>query len=49
MSLAYNIPHPQVSELLCHATDTAGLSDGLVQIRELGDFAIFYRAAGLLQ
>ena len=31
------------------AAANAGLSDTFVQIRELGDFSVLYRAAGLLQ
>lgn len=46
VSLGYDIERSKVSELLCLAVDDAGLSDSFVQIRELGDFSITYRAAG---
>jgi small-conductance mechanosensitive channel len=46
VSLGYDIERSKISALLCLAVDDAGLSDGFVQIRELGDFSITYRAAG---
>ncbi|MEM6808250.1 MAG: mechanosensitive ion channel family protein, partial [Pseudomonadota bacterium] len=36
-------------KLLREATHVAGLKDGFVQVRELGDFSIVYRVAGLLE
>jgi small conductance mechanosensitive channel len=46
VSLGYDIERSKISELLCLAVDDAGLSESFVQIRELGDFSITYRAAG---
>ena len=43
------MPHVQVSEILRAATAVAGLKDGFVHVRELGDYAISYRVAGLLE
>jgi len=49
ISLAYDIPRTTVSTVLSNAAEQTGLSNCYVQIRELGDFAIVYRVAGLLQ
>jgi len=49
VSLGYDVPHVQVSEILRAATAVAGLKDGFVHVRELGDYAISYRVAGLLE
>ncbi len=49
VSLGYDIPHTRVAELLREATAKAGLTDGFVQVRALGDFSVVYRAAGLLE
>lgn len=46
VSLGYDIARSKISELLCLAVEDAGLTDGFVQIRELGDFSVTYRAAG---
>ena len=46
VSLGYDIERSKISGLLCLAVEDAGLSDGFVQIRELGDFSVTYRAAG---
>jgi small-conductance mechanosensitive channel len=48
VSLGYDVSHARASEVLCTAAETAGLEDGFVQVRELGDFAVTYRVAGLL-
>lgn len=46
VSLGYDVSRSKISELLCFAVEDAGLSDSFVQIRELGDFSVTYRAAG---
>jgi small conductance mechanosensitive channel len=48
VSLGYDVAYQQVFDVLRRATAQAGLSDGFVQVRELGDFSVTYRAAGLL-
>lgn len=48
LSLGYDVPHERVTQLLLSAIEAAGLADGFVQIRNLGDFSITYRACGLL-
>jgi len=47
VSLGYDVPRRRVEELLLAAADKAGLKDPFVQIRELGDFSVTYRIAGL--
>jgi small-conductance mechanosensitive channel len=49
ISLGYDISRQQISKQLCLAAEDAGLTDGFVQIRNLGDFSITYRIAGHLQ
>jgi small-conductance mechanosensitive channel len=49
VSLGYDVPNSRVTEILCGAADDAGLKDGFVQVRELGDFSVTYRVAGLLE
>lgn len=49
VSLGYDVPHARVSEILREAAASTGLTDGFVQVRELGDFAVTYRVAGLLE
>jgi hypothetical protein len=49
VSLGYEIPHGRVSEILRDAAARAGLKDGFVHVRELGDFSVTYRVAGLLE
>ncbi len=49
VSLGYDIAHTRVTEVLCEAAENAGLKDGFVQVRELGDFSVTYRVAGLLE
>ena len=49
VSLGYDIPHTRAAEILCAASATAGLKDGFAQVRELGDFSVTYRVAGLLE
>ncbi|MEP1446843.1 MAG: mechanosensitive ion channel domain-containing protein [Paraglaciecola sp.] len=49
ISLGYDIPRQRISKQLCLAAEDAGLSEGFVQIRNLGDFSITYRIAGHLK
>lgn len=49
VSLGYDIPRQTVSGLLVNAANAAGLKDAFVQVRNLGDFSILYRVAGLLE
>ncbi len=48
VSLGYDAHHTLVESLLLEAAETAGLSDGFVQMVELGDYSVTYRAAGFL-
>jgi hypothetical protein len=43
------VPRTRVSEVLLQAAGDAGLEDGFVHVRELGDFSVLYRVAGLLK
>lgn len=49
VSLGYDVAHGQATEVLCTAAANAGLKDGFVQVRELGDYSVTYRVAGLLE
>jgi small-conductance mechanosensitive channel len=49
VSLGYDVHHGRATEVLCAAAANAGLKDAFVQVRELGDFSITYRVAGLLE
>ena len=49
VSLGYDVPHGRVSKILCEAAAGAGLSDAFVHVRQLGDFSVTYRVAGLLE
>ena len=49
VSLGYDVHHEQASEVLLKAAADSGLKDAFVQVRELGDFSIAYRVAGLLE
>ncbi len=49
VSLGYDIPHGRVREILCAAAAASGLKDSFANVRELGDFSITYRIAGLLE
>ena len=49
VSLGYDVPHDRATEILCEAAAKAGLKDGFVQVRELGDFSVTFRVAGLLE
>ncbi|MDM7861529.1 mechanosensitive ion channel [Alteromonas sp. ASW11-36] len=48
VSIGFDVHHATVTELLERATQKAGLTDGFVQITELGNFSVSYRVAGLL-
>ena len=47
VSLGYDAPRRRVEKLLLAAAEKTGLKDPFVQIRELGDFSVTYRIAGL--
>jgi small conductance mechanosensitive channel len=49
VSLGYDVHHGRVSEVLLAAAAMAGLTDAFVHVRQLGDFAVSYRVAGLLE
>lgn len=49
VSLGYDVPHKSVAVCLEKAAAEAGLTDPFVQVMELGDFSITYRAAGFLK
>ena len=49
VSLGYDVPHAKVSTTLREAAVHAGLIDVFVHVRDLGDFAVNYRVAGLLE
>ncbi|MCK7595487.1 mechanosensitive ion channel family protein [Pseudomarimonas salicorniae] len=48
VSLGYDVSRRRIAEALRDAVQRAGLEDGFVQVRGLGDFSVTYRAAGLL-
>jgi small-conductance mechanosensitive channel len=49
VSLGYDTSHVEVSRTLLDAAKSTGLKNGFVHIRQLGDFSITYRVAGLLE
>lgn len=49
LSLGYDLPRPQIKALLIEAVTKSGLSEPFVQVIELGDYSITYRAAGFLE
>lgn len=49
VSLGYDVPRNDVRQLLNEAAKQAGLTDTFVQVRQLGDFSVTYRVAGLLE
>jgi small-conductance mechanosensitive channel len=49
VSLGYDVSHADVSRILGEAATQAGLKDGFVHVRQLGDFSVTYRVAGLLE
>lgn len=48
VSLGYDVARSRVKSLLVAAAEAAGLEEPFVQVRELGDFSVVYRVAGLL-
>jgi small-conductance mechanosensitive channel len=48
-SLGYDVHHAKVEKVLLQAVQEAGLDDPFVQILEIGDFSITYKAAGILK
>lgn len=48
VSLGYELNQHEVEKALLVAIEKAGLEDGFVQVRELGDFSVIYRASGRL-
>ena len=48
-SLGYDVHHTIVKQALKEAAEEAGLEDGFVIVKELGDFAIVYKVFGLLK
>lgn len=46
ISLGYDEPAEKIEQLLKKAVENAGLSEGFVLIKELGDHSITYRASG---
>lgn len=49
ISLGYDVHHQRVTEALLEAAEQAGLKEAFVHVRELGDFSVSYRVAGLLE
>ena len=49
VSLGYDVQRRAAERVLKQATEVAGLTEGFVQVRELGDFSITYRVAGFLE
>lgn len=49
VSLGYDVAQTRAAEILCDAAANAGLEQGFVQVRELGDYSVTYRVAGLLE
>ena len=49
VSLGYDVSHKTVSAVLRKAAEDSGLSDCFVHVRELGDYSVTYRVAGLLE
>jgi len=48
-SLGYDVHHSFVKKVLIRASEQAGLEDGFVLIKELGDFSITYEVLGRLK
>lgn len=49
VSLGFDVPHSRARAVLRDAAAASGLKDCFVHVRELGDFSVTYRAAGLLE
>lgn len=48
VSLGYDLARTRVTEVLLQAAQQAGLGEGFVHVRALGDFSVNYRVAGML-
>lgn len=48
VSLGYDVRHDRIETCLIEAATNAGLEDPFVQVKQLGDFSVTYRIAGLL-
>ncbi|MDX1561316.1 MAG: mechanosensitive ion channel, partial [Gammaproteobacteria bacterium] len=49
VSLGFDVPRGDVAKALTSAATQAGLADPFVHVRELGDYSVVYRIAGLLE
>lgn len=49
VSLGYDVPRARASNLLREAAGKAGLADSFIHVRDLGDYSVKYRIAGLLE
>ncbi|MFB6344388.1 MAG: mechanosensitive ion channel family protein [bacterium] len=49
VSLGYNIPRQRIEETLLEAARSSGLEEPFVHVEELGNYAVTYRVAGLLE
>ena len=49
VSLGYDVPRATVADVLRQAATNSGLKEAFVHVRELGDYSILYRVAGLLE
>lgn len=49
VSLGYDVAHGRAKKALLEAASASGLTDCFVHVRTLGDFAVTYRVAGLLE
>lgn len=49
VSLGYDVQHRDIAGILKEAARNAGLKDPFVHVRELGDYAVTYRVAGMLE
>ena len=49
VSLGYDVPRATVADILRQAATDSGLKEAFVHVRELGDYSILYRVAGLLE
>lgn len=49
VSLGFDVSHNRAGEVLRAAAEKSGLKDCFVHVRELGDFSVTYRVAGLLE
>jgi len=48
VSLGYDVSRLLIERLLIRAAEQCGLNDAFVQIKDLGDFSVTYRVAGML-